>query len=145
MPRAPAAGPWLVISAAWLEAGNLDVEAKAPHARCDECPLRERPFVAGWGPLTTDRVIVGEAPGETEVAEGKPFVGRAGRRLDTALVAVGVDRFTISVTNTVLCHPIGNDSPPPREAISACHERLIREIRQRTPRKVMALAEPPPE
>ncbi|MGH2813379.1 MAG: uracil-DNA glycosylase family protein [Actinomycetota bacterium] len=102
---------------------------KAPLARCGKCPLQDRPFVAGYGPPRTDRVIVGEAPGCTEAVEGRPFVGRAGRRLDKGLSAKEVDRSNVYITNAVLCHPQGNESPPPREAIQACHERLISEIR----------------
>jgi len=114
------------------------VEAKAPLARCDDCPLQDRPFVAAYGPPMTDRVIVGEAPGEREVVEGKPFVGKAGDRLNQALNTAGVDRLAVYVTNTVLCHPAGNKRPPP-EAVDACHERLITEIRLRMPQKVLAL------
>jgi uracil-DNA glycosylase family 4 len=61
--------------------------------------------VAGWGPLTTDRVIVGEAPGEIEVAKSKQFVGRAGRRLDAALVAVGVERSTRGIPSQQRSRP----------------------------------------
>lgn len=86
----------------------------------------------------TDRVIVGEAPGETEVVEGRPFVGKAGGRLNEALSVAGVDRLAVYITNTVLCHPEGNNSPPP-EAVAACHDRLITEIRLRMPSKVLAL------
>jgi uracil-DNA glycosylase len=110
--------------------------AKATFARCDDCPLRDRPVVAGWGDVT-DRVIVGQAPGSEEVAKGKPFVGLSGQRLDRALVAAGVDRFNRYITNTVLCQADG--SPPQPEAISACHDRLVREIQEKAPRKVMAL------
>jgi uracil-DNA glycosylase family 4 len=117
---------------------NGGVDAKAPLARCGDCPLRDRPFVAGYGPPMTDRVIVGQAPGQREVVEGKPFVGKAGGRLNEALSAAGVDRRALHITNTVLCHPEGDASPPP-EAVQACHERLITEIRLRMPRKVLAL------
>lgn len=82
---------------------------------------------------------MGEAPGESEAVEGKPFVGKAGGRLNQALAAAEVDRSAVYITNTVLCHPAGNESPPPREAISACHQRLISEIQLRMPRKVLAL------
>lgn len=122
------------------------MDAKAPLARCGECPLRDRPFVRGDGPRSADRVVVGEAPGCTEAVEGKPFVGKAGGRLDERLSAQGVDRSNVYITNAVLCHPVGNESPPPREAIRACHDRLISEIRdvlrregQRTQAKVLAL------
>lgn len=105
------------------------MDAKAPLARCGECPLRDRPFVGGYGPPSAKRVIVGEAPGHTEALEGKPFVGKAGRRLNERLSAKEVDRSSVYITNAVLCHPPGNESPPPREAIRACHDRLISEIR----------------
>jgi uracil-DNA glycosylase family 4 len=134
-----------------LHAEKLDVDPKAPLARCDECPLRDRPFVAGYVPpgadRVIDRVIVGQAPGDTEVAECKPFVGKAGRRLDEGLVAKKVDRSNVYITNAVLCQPWENQSPPPDEAIRACHDRLISEIKgvlrregqRRTPGKVLAL------
>jgi uracil-DNA glycosylase len=118
---------------------TLGVDAKAPPARCGDCPLKDRPVVRGFGLRRTDRVIVGEAPGETEVLEGKPFVGKAGRRLDKALKANGIPRSSIYITNVVLCHPEGNESPPPRDAIRACHSRLIAEIDQWGPRRVLAL------
>ena len=112
---------------------------QGPLARCGICPLRDRPFVAGHGPSMTDRVIVGEAPGQKEVIHGKPSVGKAGGRLGEALLAAGVDRLAVFVTNTVLCHPAGNESPPPEQAVQACHERLVTEIRVRMPNKVLAL------
>lgn len=105
------------------------MDAKAPLARCGACPLQDRPFVGGYGPPSAERVIVGEAPGYTEALEGKPFVGKAGRRLDERLSAKELDRSSIYITNAVLCHPLGNQSPPPREAIRACHDQLISEIR----------------
>ncbi len=134
----PVVGHQRVINAACSDAENVDVDAKAPLARCGYCPLRDRPFVAGYGPPMTNRVIVGQAPGQREVVEGKPFVGQSGGRLNEALSAAGVDRLAVYITNTVLCHPEGNDEPPP-EAVEACHERLITEIRLRMPKKVLAL------
>ncbi len=52
---------------------------------------------------------------------------------------MGADRLAVYITNTVLRHPEGNESPPPRDAVTACHERLITEIRLRMPSKVLAL------
>lgn len=86
----------------------------------------------------TDRVVVGEAPGRMEVVEGRPFVGKAGGRLNEALSVAGIDRLAVYITNTVLCHPEGNDSPP-LEAVDACHDRLVTEIRLRMPSKVLGL------
>jgi uracil-DNA glycosylase family 4 len=115
------------------------VQPTAPLARCDECPLQDRPLVPGYGPATSGRVIVGEAPGEKEVFERKPFVGRAGRRLDVVLSAAEIDRSMIFFTNALLCYPAGKPPRPPAAAVRACRERLIAEIRQKAPRKVLAL------
>lgn len=73
------------------------------------------------------------------MVEGRPFVGKAGGRLDEALSAAEVDRLAVHITNTVLCHPEGNESPPPPRAVDGCHERLVTEVRLRMPEKVMAL------
>jgi uracil-DNA glycosylase len=115
------------------------VVVKARLPRCDECPFRNRRVVPGYGPDDSQLVIVGEAPGNTEVLEGVPFVGQAGGRLDVALVAAHLERGTIYITNAVLCQPPHNQSPPPKEAIAACRKRLIAEMSQRMPRKVLAL------
>lgn len=114
------------------------MDAKAPFADCDRCPLKSEEFVPGNGPQHADRIIVGEAPGETEVREGQPFVGTSGKLLNKALVTKGVDRSKVYITNTVLCRPPNNANPPP-ESIAACSHRLIREIQGRAPRKVLAL------
>jgi uracil-DNA glycosylase family 4 len=115
------------------------MEPKAAFARCDECPLANRPVVPGDGPVAASRVIVGEAPGKSEVLQGKPFVGKAGQRLDAELFDAGVDRRRIYITNAVLCHPEGNESPPPSAAVAACHDRLVAEIKRYPRTEVLAL------
>jgi uracil-DNA glycosylase family 4 len=115
------------------------MEPKAPLARCFECPLWAQPFVPGDGPTRTDRVIIGEAPADEEVHARRPFVGQAGRRLVKTLNANGVNRSSVYITNSVLCQPEANESPPPRDALEACRDRLVDEIRGRGPRKVLAL------
>jgi uracil-DNA glycosylase len=57
--------------------------------------------VFGAGPEDASMVLVGEAPGDREDREGRPFVGPAGRELDKALAAIGVDRGEVYVTNAV--------------------------------------------
>lgn len=54
-------------------------------------------------------VIVGEAPGEEEVRQGKPFVGASGKELDKMLVDAGIDPATCYYTNVTLIRPKGND------------------------------------
>jgi uracil-DNA glycosylase len=57
--------------------------------------------VFGEGPRDARMMLVGEAPGDREDREGHPFVGPAGRELDKALEAVGIDRGEVYVTNAV--------------------------------------------
>lgn len=68
-------------------------------------------FVPGVGPLSADVLLVGEAPGEQEVARGEPFVGQAGSQLDRALEAIGHDRGELYVTNLVKVRPPENRDP----------------------------------
>ena len=57
--------------------------------------------VFGEGPATARVLVVGEQPGDSEDREGRPFVGPAGRLLDEALEAAGIDRGDVYVTNAV--------------------------------------------
>lgn len=68
-------------------------------------------FVPGVGPLSADVMLVGEAPGKQEVAQGEPFVGQAGSQLDRALEAIGHDRRDLYVTNLVKVRPPENRDP----------------------------------
>lgn len=72
-------------------------------ARCRACPLWRTgtQTVFGEGPARARVVIVGEQPGDQEDRRGRPFVGPAGRLLDEALVAAGIDRAAVYVTNAV--------------------------------------------
>lgn len=110
------------------------MDAKAPFARCWECPLVHQPFVLGDGPTQTDFIVVGQAPGDKEVELGEPFVGPAGRKLRGVFAELGVRDSKVHFTNTVLCHPGKNkrtnrDRKPSGPAIKACHERLELEIK----------------
>jgi uracil-DNA glycosylase family 4 len=108
-------------------------------ARCKDCPLGDQPVVPEQGRAEANRWIVGQCPGGEEVIAETPFVGPAGRRLDKALNAADVARSGLYVTNAVLCHPPAGKSKPPNEAVKACHDRLIDEIRVNRPRRLLAL------
>lgn len=58
-------------------------------------------FVYGYGPDNADVVLIGEAPGKDEVAEGRPFVGKAGAILDEILLKTGIDRDRLYITNAI--------------------------------------------
>ena len=72
---------------------------------CTECRLaeRRRNVVFGEGDPTAGLVLVGEGPGDTEDALGRPFVGRAGQLLDRAIGDAGLRRDQVYITNTVKC------------------------------------------
>ncbi len=71
--------------------------------KCRGCPLYQNATQAvfGQGRRTARVFLVGEQPGNDEDQQGKPFVGPAGRVLDTGLEAAGIDRADAYVTNVV--------------------------------------------
>ena len=72
-------------------------------------------------------MIIGEAPGRDEDAQGAPFVGRAGRLLDKMLAAIGLDETSAYITNVVFWRPPGNRKPTDQE-IEACRPFAERHI-----------------
>lgn len=99
-------------------------------------------MVPGIGPSPALGMIVGEAPGRKEVEAGQPFVGPAGRLLDTALHAVGVLRSDVYVTNVVKELPLDSDERirrPYSEEIEAWRTILEGEIENVAPAAILAL------
>ena len=84
------------------QARTLD-ELRAEAAGCRACDLWKTgtQTVLGEGEPTAEIVFVGEQPGDKEDLAGRPFVGPAGRVLDEALEAAGIDRSLAYVTNAV--------------------------------------------
>jgi DNA polymerase len=72
-------------------------------------------MVPGEGNPLADVMLVGEAPGATEDALGRPFVGHAGRLLDELLAEAGVAREHVYITNVLKARPPGNRDPRPGE------------------------------
>jgi uracil-DNA glycosylase len=72
-------------------------------ASCRRCPLYKKAtqVVPGEGRARAVLMLVGEQPGDSEDREGRPFVGPAGRMLDQALAAAGIERGDAFVTNAV--------------------------------------------
>lgn len=75
-------------------------------------PTRRQPWrpqqVHGEGPLDAKIVIIGEAPGEHEDREGRPFVGASGYRLSEWLASVGLSRHQVRIENVCEYRPKGN-------------------------------------
>ena len=78
-------------------------KVRAIAAGCKACHLYERgtQTVFGEGPRRARVMLVGEQPGDAEDLAGHPFVGPAGKLLDTALDEAGIDRREVYVTNVV--------------------------------------------
>ena len=89
---------------------------------CDLARGRSR-AVPGEGPCPARIMLVGEAPGKEEDRTGRPFVGRAGRLLDSALAEAGLERSGVFITSVIKCRPPGNRKPNSRE-IDACQPFL---------------------
>ncbi|BEP18251.1 type-4 uracil-DNA glycosylase [Pyrofollis japonicus] len=107
---------------------------------CTKCRLhryRTNP-VPGEGPLDTDVMVVGEAPGRNEDLQGRPFVGAAGQLLNKLLLDAGLRREEVYITNIVKCRPPGNRDPKDDE-ISACLPYLLRQIELIKPKLIIAL------
>ena len=98
--------------------------------RCVQCPLHasRRHAVPGEGAARAALMLVGEAPGEQEDLQGRPFCGRAGRFLDRLLEEVGLKRPEIFITSTVKCRPPDNRNPRRREAETCRDLWLERQI-----------------
>ncbi len=114
---------------------------------CRRCPLYKdaTQTVFGEGPGRASVVFVGEQPGDQEDLAGKPFVGPAGRVLDEMLVAAGIDRTTVYVTNAVKhfkFEPRGKrriHQKPNAGEVTACRWWLDRELAFTRPKLVAAL------
>jgi uracil-DNA glycosylase family 4 len=76
-------------------------------------------LVFGEGNPDANLVIIGEAPGEDEDLQGRPFVGRAGQLLDRILESARIEREDIYITNILKYRPPGNRNPKPEEIIAS--------------------------
>jgi len=108
---------------------------------CTACPLSRtrRCTVFGTGDRRARWMFVGEGPGAEEDATGLPFVGQAGRLLDSMLAALGLARDRdVYIANIVKCRPPGNRVPAAEE-VAACEPYLHRQIELVSPALIIAL------
>jgi len=117
---------------------TLDDLARAI-AQCTSCPLYGTATnpVPGEGSPTAQLVCVGEAPGATEDATGRPFVGQAGKLLDKILGAIQLAREDVFICNVLKHRPPGNRNPLPSE-VAACSPYLVRQLELIRPRAILA-------
>ena len=107
---------------------------------CQDCPLSQgrHNVVFGVGDPESELMFIGEGPGEQEDLQGEPFVGPAGKLLDTMLELIDLDRSKVYIANVVKCRPPHNRDPQPAEQ-DACAEWLERQIALVNPRLIVCL------
>ena len=122
---------------------------QATVAECRACGLCQtrKNTVFGVGDSGANWMVIGEAPGENEDAQGEPFVGQAGKLLDNMLQAIGLSRRVegrpegqagVYIANTLKCRPPGNRNPEPVE-LQTCAPFLVRQVALVQPKIILAM------
>ena len=113
-------------------------------------PGRENALVFGEGPQRPRLMLIGEAPGEQETLQGRPFVGKAGQNLDHFLALAGLCREEIYISNAVKLRPTKtgktgrlSNRPPTKDEIALFRPWLLREIAEVAPQMIATLGNVP--
>lgn len=119
-------------------------------AACTACNLagRRRNVAFGEGNPRSPLVLVGEGPGDTEDALGRPFVGKAGQLLEKALGEAGLTRNDVYIANIVKCRacdwvdgrPINR--PPTDAETLACRRWLEPQLATIAPKVILCIGAP---
>lgn len=105
---------------------------------CSDLAAQATQLVMGDGNIDADIVFIGEAPGKKEDEQGVPFVGAAGKFLNTMLEQVGMERADVYITNIVKYRPPNNRDPRPDEK-AAFLPYLVRQLQIIQPKVVVTL------
>ena len=106
--------------------------------RCPQLASTRHSVVFGAGNADADLMFVGEAPGANEDRQGLPFVGQAGKLLDSLLAEIGLARSEVFIANVLRCRPPNNRDPHPAE-IENCSHWLFEQIRLIEPKVICTL------
>ncbi|MFC1738802.1 uracil-DNA glycosylase family protein [Planctomycetota bacterium] len=111
--------------------------------QCRNCPLgsQRTNAVPGEGSPNAQIMFVGEGPGADEDAQGRPFVGRAGKKLNDIISACGLERKDVFIGNILKCRPPNNRDPKADEIVS-CLPFLQKQIETIQPEVIVALGAP---
>ena len=119
-------------------------ELRERHERqCPHCTTAtgHTQTVFGEGDSMARLVFVGEAPGETEDRTGRPFVGRAGEKLDEMIRAMGLGREQVYIANVLKSRPPDNRTPLQHE-VNGCGPYLIEQLLVIRPQVIVTLGGP---
>jgi DNA polymerase len=110
---------------------------------CTRCKLHtgRTHVVFGVGDPHARLMFIGEGPGAEEDLRGEPFVGRAGKKLDDMMAAMGLAREQVYIANVVKCRPPNNRDPEPDE-IATCSPFLFAQVEIVRPRVIVTLGAP---
>jgi uracil-DNA glycosylase family 4 len=125
----------------YLEKRSMLEELNSAYAKLPEKVSEwelSRKFVKGEGPANARIMVIGQAPGATEDDTGRPFVGRAGKLLDSLLKIAGANRKKVYITSVVQFFPYGNRMPTEAE-VNLCKPFLFNQISIIKPRLVITL------
>lgn len=114
-----------------------------PIADCRGCPssLTNTGYAMGEGPTTAPIMFIGEALGEQEANEGRPFVGGTGKMLRMMLHQAGIPESMFYITNVVKCRPPGNRTPTPAEIENCTTRYLSKELAYVKPRVIVPVGD----
>jgi len=134
-----------------IAAGCASLEdLAAALSKFDACPLRKTAtnLCFSDGNPHAHVLVIGEAPGNDEDLQGKPFVGRSGQLLDRMLAAIGLDRRAedptraVLITNTIFWRPPGNRKPTDTET-AMCMPFVLRLVEVMKPRLILCAGATP--
>ncbi len=124
---------------AWQSAADI-VDLNKQISNCMKCALGKTrtKFVFGVGNPNADLMVIGEAPGADEDAQGVPFVGRAGQLLTKILEAIQFKREDVYIANILKCRPPENRKPNPEE-VEECEPYLWKQIDLIKPKLILCV------
>ncbi len=133
------AEPSEIIAEEWQKSKSL-ANLNEQICNCLKCGLGKTrtKFVFGVGNSNADILVIGEAPGADEDAQGEPFVGRAGQLLNKILESVQFKREEVYIANILKCRPPGNRRPTPSE-VELCEPYLWKQIELIKPKFILCL------
>ncbi len=128
-----------ITTEAWGSSTSLDALNKQI-CGCVKCQLgyTRTKFVFGVGNPTATLMLIGEAPGADEDAQGEPFVGKAGQLLNKILEAIHFKREDVYICNILKCRPPNNRKPAPEES-EMCKPYLKKQIELVKPKVILCL------
>jgi uracil-DNA glycosylase len=123
----------------WVSAENIPSLNQAINT-CLKCGLGKTrtKFVFGVGNPKAEAVVVGEAPGADEDAQGEPFVGRGGQLLNKILESIHFKREEVFICNILKCRPPNNRDPQPEE-IELCEPYLWKQLELIKPKIILCV------